>query len=180
VEARFVCIKVDKSLLSKEYILELLPAIIPEVKIADFEPRAPADIMQRKSVLECHSVDSHAVCPALPAEVKTTPSTRPAPNTVTDADPVTPLLYPEIVLTVAISAENAADALLTRSPAVTITLRVFPSTRAEKALTVESEIHSVTSQLVCPTRMCDVSVMCPNPAPCIVIDVEPDPTVFRF
>jgi hypothetical protein len=153
VEARFVCIKVDTSLLSKEYILELLPAIIPEVRIADLEPRAPADIMQRKSVLECHSVDSQAVCPVLPAEVKPTPPTRPAPNNVTDTDPVTPLLYPDIVLTVAISAENTADALLTRSPAVTITLRVFPSTRAEKALTVESEIHSVTSQLVCPTRM---------------------------
>jgi hypothetical protein len=76
------------------------------------------------------------------------------------------------------SAENADDIVLESSPAVISTLRDFPAACAERERTEDPEIHMVASHRVCPTSKRDVTVVSPNPAPCTVIDTEPDPTTF--
>jgi len=157
-----------------EKAIDLLPANCPAVTATNLDPRAPAPIMQRKAVSECHSVDSQPVCPDRINVVNAINAIL-DPKTVTDADPVATLLYPIIALKMATSAENTADMLAVDSPTVITARRVPRAAWLARQRTDDSDSHAVFSQPVCPTRTAAVYDVCPNPAPYKVTDDEPDP-----
>ena len=151
-----------------------LPDLSPTVTTPRRVPRAPCPPMHLTDVSDSHSVPSHPVCPARPIAVKTiTPI--PDPCTVTDADPVPPLLYPRVKLSLPPSIEYAAVPVPVNPPVVSITRRVLEPPRPAMHLTDVSDSHSVPSQPVCPSRPIAETTISPMPAPSIVTDVDPVP-----
>ena len=128
--------------------------------------------MHLTDVSDSHSVPSHPVCPSLPMLVYDT-SPRPAPCTVTDADPVPALFIRPIQLELWASADQPSDTDALRSPVVITTRRVLCTLRPTMHLTDVSDSHSVPSHPVCPDRTCIVIMSSPRPDPCTVTDADP-------
>ena len=72
----------------------------------------------------------------------------------------------------------ASDVLPLTSPAVITTRRVPPDPCPAMHLTDVSDSHSVPSHPVCPSLPMLVYDTSPRPAPCTVIDADPDPPRF--
>jgi hypothetical protein len=72
---------------STEYTSDMLPTRSPAVTVKRRVPREPCPTRHRTDVSDSQPVPSHPVCPDLTIPVKLT-RPRPAPCTVTDADPV--------------------------------------------------------------------------------------------
>ena len=151
-----------------------LPDLSPTVIATRRVPRAPCPPRHLTDVSDSHSVPSHPVCPSRPIAVKTI-RPMPPPCTVTDVDPVPPLLYPRVKLSPPPSIEYAADPLPVRTPVVSITRRVLMPPRPAMHLTDVSDAHSVPSQPVYPSRPFAVTTISPMPPPCTVTDVDPVP-----
>ena len=151
-----------------------VPPLCPAVIATILVPRAACPIMHLTDVSDSHSVPSHPVCPSLPMLVYAT-SPRPAPCTVTDAEPVPALFRRWSTLR---SEESDVHAWLTLpclSPAVITTRRVPRPPCPAMHLTDVSDSHSVPSHPVCPGRPSAVSASSPRPAPCTVTDADPVP-----
>ena len=95
------------------------PAVIATRRV----PADPRPTRHRTDVSDSHSVPSHPVWPDRTIAVSAA-SPRPAPCTVTDAEPVPPLLCPRPTLIQTMSTEYPSDMLPDRSPAVIATRRV--------------------------------------------------------
>ena len=131
--------------------------------------------MHRTDVSDSHSVPSHPVCPPRPFTVSAA-SPSPDPCTVTDADPVPPVLLRVMMLIIPPSIDTAILIDPPRPPAVT-TAMVMPLALWPPIIhrTDVSDSHSVPSHPVCPARPIDVSVVSPSPDPCTVTSAEPVP-----
>ena len=139
-------------------------------------PPAPCPALHRTDVSDSHSVPSHPVCDDRTIAVKAT-APKPAPFTVTAADPVPALLYPLVTLTLPVSIEYTAVPLLSRSTAVITTRRVPRAPCPALHRTDVSDSHSVPSHPVCPHRTIAVKATAPKTAPCTVTDVDPVPAL---
>jgi hypothetical protein len=154
----------------------MLPDRSPAVITTRRVPRAPCPTLHRTDVSDSHSVPSHPVCPDRTIAVKAT-TPKPAPCTVTEAEPVPALLYPLVTLTLPASIEYTAVPLPDRSPAV-ITIRRVPRIPCPILHRTDvSDSHSVPSHPVCPERTIAVKATSPNSAPSIVTDVDPVPAL---
>jgi hypothetical protein len=105
-------------------------------------------------------------------------SPRPAPCTVTDADPVPARFDPRVTLMLPTSTEYMALPLLVRSPAVIATRRVPRIPCPTRHRTDVSDSHSVPSQTVCPILPSAVNATSPRLDPCTVTDADPVPPRF--
>ena len=156
---------------------ETLPALSPAVITTRRVPRPPCPAMHLTDVSDSHSVPSHPVCPSRPMLVYDT-SPRPAPCTVTDADPVVALFIRRVALTRSLSTDQLSVMLPCLSPAVMVTRRVPLVPCDCKHLTDVSDSHSVPSHPVSLARKLVVYSARPSPIPATVI--EADPVLARF
>jgi hypothetical protein len=108
---------------SIEYTAVPLPDRSLAVITISCVPRQHCTALHRTDVSDFHSVPSHPVCPDRTLAVKAT-APKPAPCTVTAADPVPALLHPLVTLTLPVSIEYTAVPLISRSPAESTTRRV--------------------------------------------------------
>ncbi len=116
--------------------------------------------MHRNDVSDSHSVPSHPVCPIRPSAVNAT-KPRLDPCTVTDADPVLPMLARCITLRLR-SSENASDMLRPSMSDVNVKRRVCWDPCPARHRTDVSDSHSVPSHPVCPIRPSAVNAILPG------------------
>ena len=100
------------------------------------------------------------------------------PRTVTLADPVPARFDPTTVFTAGVSADHASVAVPARSPAVS-TSRLVPRTPCDvRHCTDVSDVQSVASHAVSPTRASCVYPAMPKLLPCTVTLADPVPARF--
>ena len=155
----------------------MLPTRSPAVIATRRVPCPPRPTMHLTDVSDSHSVPSHPVCPICPRSVNAS-SPRPAPCTVTDADPVPARLSRRSVLMLPKSTEYAPDMLPVLSPDVMLTRLVPPAPCPAMHLTDVSDSHSVPSHPVWPDRAIPVKPARPRFEPCTVTGADPVPCMF--
>jgi hypothetical protein len=144
-------------LLSKEWLLVMLPALAPTVNLVLKLPVIPSPTCDLIVVSDCHVVRSHADSPAdAEAELPTSPS--PAPYRVTLADPVDPRFNAACTDTLSPSIEAAPDTLPIAIPIVT-NKRLLPDNPSHIMLrNDESLSHTVCSLAVPPDETMALSI----------------------
>ena len=155
-----------------------LPAECPTLNDALRLPITPWLSRQRADVSDSHIVSSQELRPCLPApDIHTTPI--PAPCIVTLSDPLEAPLLRHAPLNALPSAEKAALTLPTRSFTLTAAIRL-PALLCPTLHRMQvSDIHTVSSHDVCPTRPpIPVVPASPSPAPDIVTLADPVPPRF--
>ncbi len=155
-----------------------LPADCPTLIDALRLPVTPWLSRQRADVSDSHLVCSQELRPCLPApDIHTTPI--PAPCIVTLSAPLDAPLLRHAPLNDPPSPEKASLALPTRVFTLTLAIRLPALPCPTLHRTLVSDIHTVSSHDVCPTRPpIPVVPASPSPAPDIVTLADPVPPRF--
>jgi hypothetical protein len=157
---------------SDENASEALPTRAPILATNRRLPATPCPKPHRIDVSDSQLVLSHAVCPGRIPPLYP-PCPRPPPSTVTLGDPVPAAFARLCTLSESRSADISCVTVPTCTSTVTLVRRVPITLLASRDWTLESEIHSVDSQPVCPILDDSDMTMMPKFTPPTVMLADP-------
>ena len=157
---------------SDENASEALPARPPMLATNSRLPTTPCPPAHRIDVSDSQLVLSHAVWPGRTPPLYP-PCPRPPPCTVTLDDPVPAAFTRLCTLIESRSADIGCVTVPTCTSTVTVLRRVPITLLATRDSTLESEIHSVDSQPVCPILDASDKTVMPKFRPPTVMLVDP-------